>query len=123
MNMNSAGNRSLEDLSLLNHMSQRNNPNTYTNSTVSTSLNDSALHGIQTNNPLLMPSNFSIGHDHMAHLNYQSTPTQHPASGNMQNMMQLLAPDVCSQPFGSRPASVGTSSRMVTGKGRGRLIT
>jgi hypothetical protein len=123
MNMNSAGNRSLEDLSLLNHMSQTNNPNTYTNCTVSTSLNDSAFHGIQTYNPLLMPSNFSIGHDHMAHLNYQSTPTQHPASGNMQSMMQLLAPNVCSQPFGSRPASVGTSSRMVTGKGRGRLIT
>lgn len=123
MNMNSAGNRSLDDLSLLNDMNQTNNPNIYTNSTVSTSLNDSASHGIQTNDRLLMPSNFVIGHGHMAHLNYQSTPTQHPASGNMQNMMQLVAPDVCSQPFGSRPVSVSTSSRMVIGKGRGRLIT
>ena len=124
MNMNSEGNRSLHDLSfMLNHMDQTNNPTIYMNSTVSTSLNDSALHGIQTKNPLLMASNFAIGHDHMAHLNYQSTQTQQPAFGNMQNMMQHVAPDVCSQPFGSRPASVGTSSRMVIGKGRGRLIT
>jgi hypothetical protein len=119
MNMNSAGNRSF----MLNHMNQTNNPNIYLNSTDSTSLNDSALHGIQTNNPLLRPSYFVTGHDHMAYLNNQSTQTQQPASGNMQNMMQHVAPYVCNQPFGSRPASVGTSSRIVIGKGRGRLIT
>ena len=124
MNMNSAGSRSVDDRSfMLNHMNQTNNPNIYLNSTDSTSLNDAALHGIQTNNPLVMPSYFVTGHDHMAHLNNHSTQTQQPVSGNMQNMMQHVAPDVCSQPFGSRPASVGTSSRMVIGKGRGRLIT
>jgi len=64
----------------------------------------------------------SAGNDHMAHFNNQSTQTQQPASGNVQNMMQHVAPDVCSQPFGSRPASVGTSSGIVIGKGRGRLI-
>jgi len=123
MNMNSAGNRSLDDRSfMLNHMNHTNNPNIYLNSKDSTSLNDSALYGIQTNNPLLMPSCFVTGHDHMAHLNNQATQTQQPACGNMQNMMQRVAPDVRSQPFGSRPASVGTSSRMVIGKGRGRLI-
>jgi hypothetical protein len=107
---------------MLNHMNQTNDPNIYLKSTGSTSLNDSALYGIQTNNPLLMPSCFVTGHDHMAHLNNQVTQTQQPASGNMQNMMQRVAPVVCSQPFGSRPASVGTSSSMVIGKGRGRLI-
>ena len=70
-----------------------------------------------------MPSSFALGHDHMMHLNYQSTQTQQPAAGNMQNVMQHVAPDVCNQPFGSRPTSVGTSSRMIIGKGRGRLIT
>jgi len=124
MNMNSAGNRSLDDRSfMLNHMNQTNNPNIYLNSTESTSLNDSALRGIQTYNPLLMPSYFATAHDHMAHLNNQFTQTQQPASGNMQSMMQHVAADVYSQPFGSRPASAGTSSRMVNGKGRGRLIT
>jgi hypothetical protein len=124
INMNSVGNRSLDGLPfMLDHRNQANNPNICMNSTVSTSLNDSALHGIQTNNPLLMPSSFGIGHDHMMHLNYQSTQTRQPAAGNMQNVMQHVAPDVCNQPFGSRPTSVGTSSRMIIGKGRGRLIT
>jgi hypothetical protein len=124
MNMNSFGSRSLDDRSLmLSHMNQTNNPNIYLNRTDSTSLNESALRGIQTNNPLLMPSYFATGHDHMAHLNNQSTQTQQPAFVNMQNMMQHVAPDVCSQPFGSRPASMGMSSRMVIGKGRGRLVT
>jgi hypothetical protein len=108
---------------MLNRMNQTYNPNMYLNSTDSTSLNDSALHGIQTNNPLLMPSYFATGHDHVAHLNNQTTQTQQPASVNMQNMIQHVAPDVYSQPFGSRPASVGMSSRMVLGKGRGRLIS
>ena len=124
MNMNSAGNISLDDSSfMINHVNQTNNPNMYVNSTESTSLNNSALHGIQVYNPQLMPSYFATGHDHMAHLNNQFTQTQQPASGNMQSMMQHVAADVCSQPFGSRPAGAGTSSRMVTGKGRGRLIT
>jgi len=124
MNMNNAGYRSLDDrFFMLNHMNGTNNPNIYLNSTDSTSLNDLALRGIPTNNPLLMPSYFATGDDHMAHLNNQSTQPQQPASGNMQNMMQNVAPDVCSQPFGSMPASVGTSSRRVIGKGRGRLIT
>jgi hypothetical protein len=124
INVNSAENRSLDNLPLLlSHRNHTNDPNMYMNSTVSTALNDSPLPGVQTNNPLLMPSSFAIGHDHMMHLNYQSTQTQQPAIGNMQNMMQHVAPDVCSQPVGSRPASMGRSSRMVIGKGRGRLIT
>jgi len=124
MNMHSAGNRSLDDrYFMLNHLNQTNYPNIYLNSTESTSFNDSALHGIQTYNPPLMPSYFVTGHDHMAHLNNQFTQTQQPSSGNMQSMMQDVAADVCSQPFESRPASVGMSNRTVIGKGRGRLIT
>ena len=124
MNMNSAGNMSLDDRSFtLNHMNQTYNPNMYLNTTGSTSMNDSALHGIQTNNPLLTPSYFVTDHDHIAHLNNQCTQSQQPASGNMQNMMQHAAPYLYGQPFGSRPASVGTSSRLAISKGRGRLRT
>ena len=123
MNMNSAGSRSPADFSFtLNHRNQTNIPNMDMNNTL-TSVNESALHGNQTNTPLLIPSLFAIGHDHMMPSNYQITQTQQLVAGNMQCMMQHVPPDVYSQPFESRPAKVGMSSRMVIGKGRGRLIT
>jgi hypothetical protein len=95
------------------------------NTAVSTSSDASTFilnHGNQTSSPLLMPSPFAIDPNGMTHQNYQSTHAQQPAVGNMNNMMQHLASGPYSQPFGARPTGVGTSSKMIFSKGRGRLI-
>jgi hypothetical protein len=82
-------------------------------------------HGIQTGNPLLMPSPFAVDPNSVipAHQNYQSTQTQQPTVGNLRNMMHHVAPGPNSQPVAGGLTGVGTSSRMVIGKGRGRIIT
>jgi hypothetical protein len=79
-------------------------------------------HGNQASNLLLMPSSFAIDCNSMTHQNYQSICTEQRAVGNMNNMMQHLAPGPYSQPLGAGPAREGVSSKIIFSKGRGRLI-
>jgi hypothetical protein len=94
----------------LNQASQTNYPNMYMNSAGS------------------MPypkypswiSPLGISPNHMRPQKYQSSQPCQPTVGSMQNM-QYVSPDVYSLPPGAKPADEFTSSRMVIGKGRGRL--
>jgi hypothetical protein len=72
-----------------------------------------------------MPSPFAVDPNSMipAHQNYQSTQTQQPTVGNLRNMTHHVAPGPNSQPVAGGLTGVGTSNRMLTGKGRGRIIT
>lgn len=101
----------------LNHASQANYPNIYTNNADKMPLDTPAFtlnHGTQANNPPCI-SPTGISPSYMMPQHYQSSVS------SIQNM-QHVAPVMYSQPLGVRPADEVTSSRMVIGKGRGRLL-
>jgi hypothetical protein len=108
---------------VLNHASQTNFPNIYMNNAENVSLNTAAFmlnRGAQANHPPWI-SPLGNSPSYMMPQNYQSSQTCQPAVGSMQNM-QHVTPDMYSQPLGVRPADEVTSSKMVIGKGRGRLL-
>jgi hypothetical protein len=77
-------------------------------------------HGTQPNHtPSISP--LGISPNYMMPQNYQSSQTYQAAVGGVQNM-QYVAPGMHSQPLEVRPTDVVTASKMVIGKGRGRLL-
>jgi hypothetical protein len=103
-------------------VSQTIYPNMPTNNAHSMPLNTPAFvsnHGTQAKHPPWI-SPLGIGPNYMTPQNYQSSQPHQPAVGSMQNM-QRVSLDMYSQPPGLRPADEFASSKMVMGKGRGRL--
>ncbi|PNF15297.1 hypothetical protein B7P43_G01020 [Cryptotermes secundus] len=107
----------------LNHASQANYPNIYLNNADNMPLDIPAFmlnRGTQANHRSCI-SPTGISPSYMMPQNYQSSQTYQPAVGSMQNTQQI-APIMYNQPLGVRPADEVTSSKMVIGKGRGRLL-
>jgi hypothetical protein len=108
---------------LLNPASQANYPNIYRSNADSMSLDTSAFmlnRGTQANHPPCI-SPIGINPSYVMPQNYQSSQTCQPTVGSMQNT-QHVTPVMYSQPLGVRPADEVTSSKMIIGKGRGRLL-
>jgi hypothetical protein len=109
---------------LLNHASQTNYPNIYMNNAGNVPLDTPAFmlnRGAQPNRRPPWISSLGSSPNYTMPQNYQSSQTYQPAVGIMQNT-QHVTPDMYSQPLGVRPANEVTSSKMVIGKGRGRLL-
>jgi hypothetical protein len=94
----------------LNHASQTNYPNMY--------MNNAGSMQYPKHPPWISP--LGMNPNHMTPQNYQASQPYQAAAGSMQNM-HYVSPDVYSQLPGVKPADEFTSSKMVIGKGRGRL--
>jgi hypothetical protein len=107
----------------LNHASQTDYPNIYTNNADNMPLNTPAFilnHGTQANHPTWI-SESGISLNYTMPQNYQSSQTYQPAAVGSMQSMEHASLDVYNQPLGVRPADNVTSNKMVIGKGRGRF--